>query len=85
MKTIRYLYLLLIGLLIVSCDKGFEEVNINPVSITSLDPIFQLANAQFNSMLYTVTYQMPTVQQFLSPFGSTLEGGQHNIWYETTG
>jgi hypothetical protein len=82
MKTIRYLYLLLIGLLITSCDKGFEEVNINPVSITSLDPIFQLANAQYNSMLYTVTYQMPTVQQFLSPFGSTLEGGQHNIWYE---
>ncbi len=33
-------------------------------------------------MLYTVTYQMPTVQQSLTPFGSTLEGGQHNIWYE---
>lgn len=83
MKTI-YTYLLLIGLLVASCDEGFEEININPVAITNLDPMLQVANAQLNASVYTLQYQSPIAQQQLTPFGSTLEGGQHNIWYEVT-
>jgi hypothetical protein len=81
MKTI-YLYLFLIGIFVSSCDKGFVEVNTNPVATTSLDPIYLLANAQYNSMLYTISYQNAFIQQTITPFGSTLEGGQHNIWFE---
>jgi hypothetical protein len=83
MKNI-YICLLMIGLLVSSCDKGFEDVNINPVATTSLDPIYLLANAQYNAMLYTMQYQNALIQQTITPFGSTLEGGQHNIWYEPT-
>ena len=81
MKTI-YPYILLLGLLVSSCDKDFEEVNTNPVATTSLDPIYLLANAQYSSMLYTMQYQNAIVQHTITPFGSTLEGAQHNVWYE---
>ena len=81
MKTI-YPYLFLLGLLVSSCDKDFEEVNTNPVATTSLDPIYLLANAQYSSMLYTIQYQNAIVQHTVTPFGSTLEGAQHNVWYE---
>ena len=81
MKTI-YLYLFLIGIFVSSCDKGFLEVNTNPVATTTLDPIYLLANAQYNAMLYTMVYQNAIAQHTITPFGSTLEGGQHNLWYE---
>lgn len=83
MKTI-YLYLFLIGIFVSSCDKGFVEVNTNPVATISLDPVYLLANAQYSSMLYTIQYQNGLIQQTITPFGSTLEGGHHNIWYEPT-
>lgn len=81
MKTI-YLYLFLIGIILSSCDKGFVEVNTNPVAPTNLDPAYLLTNAQYSAMLYTIQYQSPIAQQIITPFGSTLEGGQHNIWFE---
>ena len=81
MKRI-YPYLLLIGILLSSCDKNFVEVNTNPYAATSLDPAYLLTNAQYSAMLYTMQYQSPIAQQVITPFGSTLEGGQHNIWYE---
>jgi hypothetical protein len=71
-----------VSLSLSSCDKGFEEVNINPVATTSLDPIYLLANSQHSAMLFTMQYQNAIAQQTVTPFGSTLEGGQHNIWYE---
>jgi hypothetical protein len=81
MKTI-YLYLFLIGIILSSCDKGFVEVNTNPVQPTSLDPAYLLTNAQVNAMMYNIQYASPIAQQIITPFGSTLEGGHHNIWYE---
>jgi predicted pyridoxine 5'-phosphate oxidase superfamily flavin-nucleotide-binding protein len=81
MKT-KYLFLFILGILISSCDKDFEEVNTNPIVASSLDPAYLLANAQYSAMLYTVQYQDAIAQHVITPFGSTLEGGQHNIWYE---
>ena len=81
MKTI-YLYLFLIGIILSSCDKDFVEMNTNPVAATALDPAYLLTNSQYSAMLYTIQYQSPIAQQIITPFGSTLEGGQHNIWYE---
>jgi hypothetical protein len=81
MKTI-YPFIFLIGIILSSCDKDFVEVNTNPVAATDLDPAYLLTNAQYSAMLYNIQYQSPIAQQIITPFGSTLEGGQHNIWYE---
>lgn len=75
-------FFILTGIFIIGCDKGFEKVNTNPIQATSLDPAYLLTNAQLGAMLNTIKYQDPIVQQLNTPFGSTLEGGQHNIWFE---
>lgn len=83
MKRI-YIYLALLVLLtgLNSCDKGFEEVNTNPVLATSLDPVYLFAQAQFSSALNTLPYQSAIVQQILTPFTGVLEGGNHNVVYD---
>ena len=77
-----FLFICLTGVFISGCDKGFEKVNTNPVQATSLDPAYLLTSAQLGAMIYTLQYQDPIVQQMNTPFGSSLEGGQHNIWFE---
>jgi hypothetical protein len=77
-----FLFICLAGILISGCDKGFEKVNTNPIQATSLDPAYLLTSAQLGAMIYTIQYQDPIVQQLNTPFGSSLEGGQHNIWFE---
>jgi hypothetical protein len=46
MKT-RYFLTILLTLLfsINSCDKGFEEVNTNPILPSTIDPVYMLATA----------------------------------------
>jgi len=77
-----FLFICLAGIFTSGCDKGFEKVNTNPIQATSLDPSYLLTNAQLGAMIYTLQYQDPIVQQINTPFGSSLEGGQHNIWFE---
>lgn len=45
--TCGWLFLALI--LLASCDSGFDELNTNPIDLTSVDPAFQLNNAIINS------------------------------------
>ena len=77
-----FLFICLTGIFLSGCDKGFEKVNTNPIQATTLDPAYLLTNAQLGAMIYTIQYQDPIVQQLNTPFGSSLEGGQHNIWFE---
>ncbi|CAG4997877.1 hypothetical protein DYBT9275_01871 [Dyadobacter sp. CECT 9275] len=65
-----------------SCDKGFEEVNVNPVLATSIDPVYLFSNAQFGSAIATQMYQMQIVQQINSPYTGVMEGGNHNVNYD---
>lgn len=65
-----------------SCDKGFEQVNQNPVLATSLDPGYLFSNAQFGSAILTLHYQSEIVQQIITPYTGVLEGGNHNIVYD---
>jgi hypothetical protein len=65
-----------------SCDKGFEEVNRNPVLATTLDPGYLFSNAQFGSAIQTINYQSQIVQQINTPYTGVLEGGNHNIVYD---
>lgn len=63
------------------CDKGFDELNINPTAATSLNPVFT-----FNNALITTTYPGSTlvfenaiVQQMFSPNSGVLAGGNFNV------
>ncbi len=74
------IYLTAISMLgsITSCDKGFEEVNKNPVLATTIDPVYLFSNAQFSSAIGTQNYQLQIVQQINTPYTGILEGGNHN-------
>lgn len=62
------------------CDKGFDEMNRNPVQPTSLDPTYLLNQAivstpaGFNNLVY----EMGIVQQIISPNGGVLTGANFN-------
>src|SRR5690554_2809210 len=79
MKSYMYIIFAALILSVSSCDKDFEEVNTNPLGITSIDPNFQLANAQYSSVLSTYNYEAEIVQQIITPFGGVLAGGNHNV------
>ncbi|WP_257658486.1 SusD/RagB family nutrient-binding outer membrane lipoprotein [Parapedobacter lycopersici] len=82
----RYIILVLIAVVTVAgCDRGFDELNTNKIDPTSLDPVFVLNRAvvdiTFTSTANTqamLCYNFPIVQQILTPFGSSLTGGNYN-------
>jgi hypothetical protein len=79
---IKYLFTTVIALLIgmSSCDKDFEEINTNPVAITSLDPMYVFANAQRTSEQTNISYWGQLTQQIITPYGGVLEGGNRNTF-----
>ncbi len=70
MKHNIYTYLFIAALLTgtTSCDKNFEEINIDPVKATSVDPAFLFANAERGSAITYYFYQLEIVQQVHTPF-----------------
>jgi len=73
-----------IGLL-SGCDKGFDELNVNKVEPTSISPASQLNKAVIDvsfldgfGNLAHLSYTLPIVQQIVTPFGSSLAGGNYN-------
>lgn len=82
-KIINYLLLSISLVLVISCDKGFDELNTSKTSPTALDPVFILNNAVINSFSSAVgtsslTYEMPIVQQMFSSNTGVLFGGNFN-------
>ena len=75
-----FIYLTVIGVMATasSCDKGFVDVNKNPVLATSIDPVYLFSNSQFGSAIATQNYQLQIVQQINTPYTGVLEGGNHN-------
>ncbi|SHM73350.1 Starch-binding associating with outer membrane [Cyclobacterium lianum] len=63
-----------------ACDDGFDEMNINPVQPTSLDPIYLMNRAALFSTPSgtSLTYEIAIVQQIVSPNGGVLAGGNFN-------
>ena len=79
-KIIRYSLLVFI-ISAASCStKKLEDLNINKVNPTSLDPVLLLNNAIINTSFpaRTVTYEMAIVQQIVTPNGGVLAGGNFN-------
>ncbi|CCH51416.1 hypothetical protein BN8_00339 [Fibrisoma limi BUZ 3] len=64
-----------------SCEKGFDELNINPTAATALNPVFTFNNALINSTFpgSTLVFEHPIVQQMFSPNSGVLAGGNFNI------
>lgn len=64
-----------------SCEKGFDQLNVNPTAATALNPIFELNNAAINTTFpgSTLVFEEPIVQQMFSPNSGVLAGGNFNI------
>ena len=83
MKSIYHIYipgLILALLMISSCDEGFDELNTNPVRLTSLDPTFQLNRAieDFAPVYGNLTYETTIVRQMFTPFTGVGTGANLN-------
>ncbi|MCF0041905.1 SusD/RagB family nutrient-binding outer membrane lipoprotein [Dyadobacter fanqingshengii] len=87
MKAIsKYLLAAVLSLcLITGCDEGFDDINTNKVDPTSLAPSLILNKAIISttyldgvSTLGMLTYNFGIVQQIITPYGSSLSGGNYN-------
>ncbi len=81
MKKIKYILCLLLPLCTLpSCDNGFDELNVNKTSPINLDPAFLMNNAivQASFPLEIIVFEIPIVQQIVTPFGGVLGGGNFN-------
>lgn len=70
-------------LLLASCDQGFDEMNINPIALTAVEPAFQLNTAIVNSApgYGNLSYETTIVKQMITPFsgqGSAANFNQDN-------
>ncbi len=79
------LVLLLFMGILPACDKGFDELNTNKVDPTSLAPSLILNKAIISttylnggSTLGMLCYHFGIVQQIITPYGSSLSGGNYN-------
>lgn len=65
---------------LASCTKGLQELNVNQINPTTLDPVLLLNNAIINTSFPTKTqiYEMSIVQQMVTPNGGVLAGGNFN-------
>ncbi len=79
-KIVNYTLLAFLFAVALSCSKGLEDINVNKVSPTSLDPALLLNNAIINTSFptKTVMYDMGVVQQMVSPNGGVLAGANYN-------
>lgn len=82
MKKINtYFYSWIIAfVLLASCDDGFDEMNINPVALTSVDPAFQLNTTIVESApgYNNLQYETIIVKQMMNPFSGVGAAGQYN-------
>ena len=76
--------LLVLGLIMVNtgCENNFEELNTNDNAINELDAVPLLNHAIWRSSAHvfrhTMIYEMAIVQHMLTPFGTSLTGGNYN-------
>jgi hypothetical protein len=84
MKKIAIYMLVSLSFLVgtTSCDKGFDEMNINPVQPTALDPTSLLNRAIISTTaggFNHLVYEIGIVQQVVTPNGGVLTGANFNL------
>ncbi|KAA9350017.1 SusD/RagB family nutrient-binding outer membrane lipoprotein [Larkinella humicola] len=87
----------LIALLLSACDDGFDEMNVNPIALTAVEPAFQLNTAIVSSApgYGNLSYETTIVKQMITPFSGsgsaanfnqdnrTVSNGNWNTYYRT--
>ena len=70
----------LLSFLVSSCDKGFDELNVNKTAAQAINPVFTLNNATVNSSFPsgTILYEIGIVQQMITPNSGVLVGANFN-------
>jgi hypothetical protein len=66
-----------------ACDSGFDEMNINPIALTTVNPAYQLNTTIVNSapVYGNLSYETTIVKQMITPFsgqGSAANFNQDN-------
>ncbi|MCX6214121.1 SusD/RagB family nutrient-binding outer membrane lipoprotein [Spirosoma sp.] len=80
-KTLLYIPLVALLFTTSSCDKGFDELNVNPTAATALNPLFTFNNAMISTSFpgSILTFEEPVVQQMFTPNSGIVAGGNYNI------
>ena len=80
-KTTLYIPVIALLVCLSSCDKGFDELNINPTAATALNPVFTFNNAMVGTSFpgSTLVFEEPIVQQIFTPNSGINAGGNFNI------
>lgn len=85
MKKIFKIYSIGIAsaIMLISCDKGFDEMNINPIALSAVDPAYQLNTTIVNSApnYNNLSLETTIVKQMITPFsgqGSAANFNQDN-------
>lgn len=63
-----------------SCDKGFDEMNINPIALTAVDPSYQLNSTIINTApsYGNLSYESTIVKQMITPFSGSGSAANFN-------
>src|SRR6218665_293998 len=79
-KIYSYLLISFFIVLASSCDKGFDELNINKTAATAINPVFTFNNALINASFPAgiVQYEMGIVQQMVTPNSGVVAGANFN-------
>ena len=65
-----------------SCERGFEETNINPILGSTIDPTYQLVRAEIIG-INIVHYEGCIVQQVTNLLGGNEEAGNRNTYADS--
>lgn len=82
-KAIQILISGLCMMAMQACDSGFDEMNINPIALTAVNPAYQLNTTIVNSapVYGNLSYETTIVKQMITPFsgqGSAANFNQDN-------
>lgn len=79
MKRIAILWVILLPA-INGCDNGFDEMNVNPIALTAVEPAYQFNTALVNSAFAynNLQYETIIVKQMINPFSGVGAAGQYN-------
>ena len=80
-KTLIYTPLIALLACLSSCDKGFDELNVNPTAAIALNPVFTFNNAMVGTSFpgSTLVFEEAIVQQIFTPNSGVNAGGNFNI------
>lgn len=79
MKRILTIWAVLMPALL-ACDNGFDEMNVNPIALTNVEPAYQFNSALVNSAFgyNNLQYETIIVKQMINPFSGVGAAGQYN-------